>query len=461
MLSYKQVRQHQLEQTKKSSPAARGPQILVIGFSLIILIGALLLMLPQASATGQSITWDEALFTATSAVTVTGLVVFPTVTTFSLFGQIVILGLIQVGGVGFITLSVVLFRLIGRRVSLSERNLLIQSLGITGSTNVVQLTLTVLFITLLVELIGALILFSQWVQVMAWPQAAYYAVFLSVSAFCNAGFDLFYGLDDPALIAIRNSPISLITLGLLITIGGLGIVAIYDLIVWPRQRQLSLHTRLILPITFYLLIIGAGVVMLDETLGYGQALSGSSFFDKLLLAAFTIVSSRTAGITLIPMAQLGQASQLIIFTWMFIGAAPASMSGGVGMTSVAVVLITLAVIVRGYNDVRILGRTLPIETIFKAVAIITVSTVLVSLATLVLMLLNQGEIFHVAFEVISGFSNTGYSLGITGNFNVWGRLVLIFTMFWGRLGPLTLVVALAQRHRQSLLRYPEEKIIIG
>jgi trk system potassium uptake protein TrkH len=161
------------------------------------------------------------------------------------------------------------------------------------------------------------------------------------------------------------------------------------------------------------------------------------------------------------MADLGQASQVIILVWMFIGGAPASMGGGVGLSTVAVVLITLRSIAHGHNDVRISGRTLPIETIFKAVAVLTVSSILVFSVTLLMMFLGEGDIFAVTFEVISAFSNTGYSLGLTANFSELGRALLIFTMFWGRLGPLTLVVALAQRHHRSLVHYPEEKIIIG
>ncbi|MCL4298935.1 MAG: Trk family potassium uptake protein [Anaerolineae bacterium] len=461
MISYRQVRQHHLEQFKKSSPA-RGPQILVLGFALIILIGSVLLSLPIASENGERIAWVDALFTATSATTVTGLVVFNTQTTFSLFGEIVILLLIQVGGVGFITLAVVLYSLIGRRVSLYERNLLSQALGVGASNGVVRLTLTVLFITLAVEFIGALILFTQWVQVLPWPQALYYSIFHAVSSFCNAGFDLFLGFEDPALQAVRDSPISVINVGLLITIGGLGITAVYDLIVWPRERHLSLHTRLILPLTFYLLVIGTILLLLDETFVAGHALSDFPLGQRWLLAAFSVVSSRTAGVTLIPMSDLGPASQLVMLVWMFIGGAPASMGGGVGITTVAVVLITLASNVRGYNDVRVLERTLPIETIFKAVAIITVSTALVMMITLILLLFGEGELlFPIAFEVVSAFSNTGYSLGITDHFDGWGRILLAFTMFWGRLGPLTLVVALTQRDRQTLIHYPEEKIIIG
>jgi trk system potassium uptake protein TrkH len=461
LLRYRQVRQHHLEHSRKPSPA-RGSKILVLGFGLIILVGTVLLALPIATEGPDSLTWLEALFTATSATTVTGLVVFGTGATFSTFGQIVILLLIQVGGVGFITLSVVLFRLIGRRVTIYERSLLSQTLGIEAGKGIVQLTLMVLLITVIIEFIGAILLFFQWVQIMDWPQAAYYAIFHSVSAFCNAGFDLFQGLDDPILVYTRQDAVSLIVMSVLITIGALGITVIHDIIVWPRERHLSLHTRLVLPMTLALVVIGTLLVLTDEAFVNGEALAvvpaGPS---RWLLALFTVVSSRTAGITLVSLPELGQASQLMLFVWMFIGGAPASMGGGVGISTIAVVLVILTSTVRGHNHARIFERTLPVETIFKAVAVLTVSATLVISVTVILMLLNQGELFPVAFEVISAFSNTGYSLGITDNFSGIGRALLVFTMFWGRLGPLTLVVALAQRRRRSLLHYPEEKIIIG
>ncbi len=460
MFTYKQVRQHYLEHEKKTSPA-RGAQILVVGFALIIIIGTVLLTLPVATIESYDLTWQEALFTAVSATTVTGLVVVSTAGTYSTFGQIVILALIQIGGVGFITLSILLFRLIGRRIGIYERILLSQTLGVGGYQGIVRLTLNVLYITVVIELIGALIIFSRWIQIMAWKQAVYYSIFHSVSAFCNAGFDLFTGLDDPVVQATQRDPIVLTTLALLITIGTLGITVIYDLIFWPRERHLSLHTRLVLPFTLLLVFVGTVIVMVDESIGAGHTLSILPLGEQWLLAAFTIVSSRTAGITLVPMAGLGDASQLIIFVWMFIGGAPASMGGGVGLSTVAVVLVTMSSIARGYKEVRAFERTLPLETIFKAVAILTMSTALVASVTLILMLMREGEPFPVAFEVISAFSNTGYSLGITASFSEIGRGLLAFTMFWGRLGPLTLVVALAQRDRHSLIRFPEEKIIIG
>jgi trk system potassium uptake protein TrkH len=433
----------------------------VAGFAFIILIGTVLLSLPTATQGPQSLSLLDALFTATSATTVTGLVVVNTADTFSIFGQIIILLLIQIGGVGFITLSIVLFRLIGRRVSIYERNLLRQTLGVEAGEGIVQLTLSVLIITLIIETIGAVLLFTQWVQIMSWRQAAYYAVFHSVSAFCNAGFDLFRGFDDPILVSTRNNPVILIVLSILITIGTLGITVIYDVIIWPRERQLSLHTKLILPFTLLLMVVGTIIVIFDEAIVEQNLITALPVDAPWLLAFFTIVSSRTAGITLIPMVSLGEASQLIIFVWMFIGGAPASMGGGVGLSTVAVVFITLSSTARGHDEIRVLKRTLPTETIVKAIAVLTVSATVIVVVTLSLALLRAGSLFPIAFEVVSAYSNTGYSMGLTGELGSLSLFLVGLTMFWGRLGPLTLVVALAQRHSKTRIRYPEEKIIIG
>jgi len=462
MLSYRQIHAYYQSRRHGRPSAARGAKILVFGFAIIIFIGTLLLKLPWATEEPHNFSWLDALFTATSATTVTGLAILPTATTFTLFGEFVILGLIQIGGVGFIVLSVVLFHLIGRRVTIFERNLVRQDLGVEMGAGIVKLTLYVLLFVLLVELFGAIILFSQWFFVLdSWQQALYYALFHSISAFCNAGFDLFNGVDDPRLITTRHNPIIMLTFCLLITLGTLGITIAYDLLMWPRQRYLSLHSRIVLPLTITLTVVGTIIMLIDETFRQGATLANLPYSDQFLLSFFTIVSSRTAGITFLPMEELGEPSQLIIFIWMFIGGAPASMGGGVGLSTVAVLWLTLRAIVRGYDDIRVFQRTLPLETLTKAVAIVTVSVVLVVVMTLLLQLIDQGDLFPVAFEVVSAFSNTGYSLNLTSELTVLGRLLIIFTMFWGRLGPLTLVVALTQRQHQSLIKYPEERIILG
>ncbi len=311
-----------------------------------------------------------------------------------------------------------------------------------------------------IEFVGAVILFFTWWDDMGAAQAAYYAIFHSISAFCNAGFDLFHGTDDPNLLATRADPIASITLATLITIGTMGITAVFDLLTFPKTKRLSLHTKFILPLMIVMTLIGTAVLLVDEIF-FSDFLATLPPGESVLAAFFTVVSSRTAGITLLPIGQLGQASQLILMVFMFIGGAPASMGGGIGLTTVAVVIVTLFNNVRGHPDVRILRRTLPVETIHKAAAIVTVSVGLVLTVTLSILMFDGGNIVPVLFEVISAFSNTGYSLGITADLNQVSRALIVFTMFWGRLGPLTLVVALAQRSQHTQVYYPEEKIIIG
>jgi trk system potassium uptake protein TrkH len=296
---------------------------------------------------------------------------------------------------------------------------------------------------------------------MSWPKAVYFSLFHAISAFCNAGFDLFSGLDDPNLVFTRDNIPILLTLSLLITIGTLGITVIYDLVAWPRERRLSLHTKIVLPFTLFLTVAGTILVLVDEGFVDGHALSQIPAEHTGWIAFFSVVSSRTAGITVIPIDALGEASQLVIYVWMFIGGAPASMGGGVGLSTIGVVLITLFAAARGYTAPRILGRTIPTETMLKASAVLTVSIVLVVIVSLLIILLEPAGLFPVAFEVVSAFSNTGYSLNLTSSLGTASRLLIAFTMFWGRLGPLTVVVALAQRRHESLVNYPEEKIIIG
>lgn len=436
------------------------PRKLIFGFATIILAGTVLLRLPFATASSQSLSWGEALFTATSATTVTGLVVVGTAETLSVFGELVVLALIQVGGLGFIIFSVVLLRLIGRHLALGERRILRQVLGVKTSYGVVNLALSVLVVTLGIEFLGAVILFLGWWADMGPAKAAYYALFHSISAFCNAGFDLFGGMEDPLLLGSRRSFVVTIVLAILITIGTMGITAIFDVINLPRRRHFTLHTKLILPILLSMTVVGTVILLTEEALST-SVLSSMTTSERWLTAFFTVVSSRTAGITFLPIQELGAASQLVLMLFMFIGGAPASMGGGIGLTTMAVLLVTLRNNVRGFPDVRVFHRTIPTETVFKAAAILLVSSILVVTITVLILLFDGGELTPTLFEVISAFSNTGYSMGITSNLSQISRLLIIFTMFWGRLGPLTLVVAIAQRSRRTQVRYPEEHIIIG
>ena len=433
--------------------------ILILGFATIITIGTLLLKLPWASATGKPISWDAAIFTSTSAATVTGLAVLNTAKDFSLFGQIIILLLLQVGGVGFIAFSVLLFRLIGRRVTLQERFLVQQSVGAGELSGVINLALYVLGVTLSLEAIGAFLLWLRWRQSMPDGLALWYAVFHSISSYCNAGFDLFTGTEWEVLFGYGTDWYTLSVMGALIMLGGFGITIMYDLWSYWRDHSLSLHTKLTLALTAVLTSLGIGLILLDPY--FRTAMQDIPWNERVAAGAFTIVSARTAGLTILPLDQLTDASQLIIMLWMFIGGSPASMAGGVSSSTVAVLVAAVLATARGRASTVIFHRTLPEETISKAVAIMTVSSVLVVAMTLLLALRGSAPIFLAGFEVVSAFANAGYTIGSTADWDAVTRYILSFTMFWGRLGPLTIVIALARRLQPTLVRFPEEPVILG
>ncbi len=442
------------------SRRALGPWILIAGFGLIILVGTLLLKLPQAATPGTTITWEDAFFTATSATTVTGLAVRSTVNDFSLLGQVIILLLLQIGGVGFIAFSVLLYRIIGRRITLQTRFLVQQSLGTHEASGAIQLALYVLGVTVALEAVGAFLLWLRWRTVMPEGEALWLAIFHAISSYCNAGFDLFNGAGRGVLFGFGTDWYTLSVMGALVILGGLGITVMYDVWSYRFDHNLSLHTKLTLILTLVLTLIGMAIMVLDsnDNTPVFQQMSNS---ETIAVELFTVVSARTAGLTVIPLEQLSESVQLMILLWMFIGGAPASMAGGVTTSTIAVLLVAVMATARGNQAAVTFGRSLPLETIAKAVAIMTVSSILVVVVTMILALRHEGELFQVAFEVISAFSNTGYSLNFTGELDSVGRFLIAFTMFWGRLGPLTIVVALAQSAQPTLINYPEEPVIMG
>ncbi|MEZ4676997.1 MAG: potassium transporter TrkG [Caldilineaceae bacterium] len=414
----------------KAKRALEGPWVMIVGFAIIILCGTVLLKLPAAAAPGTTISWEEAFFTATSATTVTGLAVRSTVNDFSWLGQIFILLLLQVGGVGFIAFSVLLYRLIGRRITLQTRFLVQQSLGTNEASGVAQLALFVLAVTLTLEATGAFFLWLRWRATMSDGEALWLAIFHAVSSYCNAGFDLFAGAGRGVLFGYGTDWFTLIVMGALIILGGLGITVMYDLWSYRRDRMLSLHTRLTLLLTLLLTVAGMTIMFIDRDYN-SPVLNNMSLSERTAVELFTVVSARTAGVTIIPLEQLSESTQLMLLLWMFIGGAPASMAGGVTTSTLAVLLVAVVATARGHQAAVTFGRTLPLETIAKAVAIMTVSSLLVVVVTMALALRHQGSLFVAAFEVISAFSNTGYSLNFTGELDSFGRYLIALTMFWG------------------------------
>ena len=439
-------------------PAAR----LVIGLALLVLVGTLLLMLPGIGET-RSLAWNEALFTATSALSVTGLSIITPPVDLSIGGQMVLLLLIQIGGVGFMVLAVVIFRLLGRKVLLLDRLALRDSFGLLDPAMIIRLTQRVILTVLLVELLGALLLWLHWADRFDNQfQALFYAVFHAVSSFCNAGFDLFNGNPQFPDGLPRDTP-SLFIMGSLILMGGLGIPVLADLIAWPRRHKMSLHSRLTLRVVLLLLIFGSIGIFFAERQPNGL-LSGLPLPRQLALSTFQSISVRTAGFSgFASFESMTSASKMLMMVLMFIGCAPASMGGGITTGTFVVLVLSLWGYARGYQTAHVEGRSIALGTMRRASAVLTISLVVVCTATWLILLTHPTTLDAALFEVVSAFATCGLTLNFTGKLNVFGQLLIIVVMFWGRLGALTIITALTQTqsHAATRITYPEEQILIG
>jgi trk system potassium uptake protein TrkH len=444
------------------------PLRLVAALAMLVALGATLLLLP--GMTTQPITFMDALFTSTSAAAVTGLTVLPTSTVFTRAGQWVILLLMQFGGLGFVVVAVLTLRLLGRHISLLDRLAVSNSLGLAGPGAIIRILLRTLGIMLVLEGTGAAVLWLNWHKTGAVPpgDAAFYALFHAVAAFCNAGFDLFSGLPQYPH-GIPADAVTLLTLGVLVFSGGLGIPVYMELMqrfVSPRRggrrRSFSLHTRLAFWTAVVLILLGwAGLLISEYRLG--GVLTGLPLGDRILRAWFQSVSARTAGFaSLSDFAMINEGSRLLLMCLMFVGSAPASMGGGITTGTLAVLTMAMWSFARGYDTVRAGRRTIPVAAVWRALVVLIISLGVVMVTTW-LLLLNQNLGFSATlFEVISAFSTTGLSLGITGELDTIGRLIIIALMFWGRLGAVTIMLVLLNRGpRASLVKYPEEPVLVG
>lgn len=436
---------------------------IVLGLALLVLLGTLALMLPAAAGDAGPLSWNEALFTATSALSVTGLATITPASDLSTLGQVILLVLVQLGGVGFMVIAVVLLRLLGRRITLTDRVALSDSLGLLSPGAVVKLTSRVLATVVALEAVGALLLYIHWRQDarLSEGQALFFAIFHAVSAFCNAGFDLFSGTPGFPEGIPRDS-VSLLIMGSLIFLGGLGIPVIAELLVYWRERRLSLNTRITLNVVAFLVLAGTLGFFVAEG-GVGGSLSGESPLRRLLICLFQSVSARTAGFWgIAEFGALTPASQLLMMVLMFIGCAPASMGGGITTGTFAALTISLWSFAQGRADATIGGRTLAFGTMRKAAAVLTISLFVVLLATWLILMTHDTSLDAAAFEVVSAFATCGLTLGLTTELNLFGQLVICLVMFWGRLGALTIIVAIAREQgRAQPVQYPEEQILIG
>ena len=425
---------------------------------MMIALGSVLLTLPGITVSGR-LSFSEAFFTATSALTVTGLSVITPGSDLTLMGQTILLILIQTGGVGFMVVAVLVFQLLGRSISFSDRLALRDSFGLLDLHAIVRLTRRVVTVVVALELLGAFFLWLNWRSFLGDKRAIFYALFHAVSAFCNAGFDLFSG--TPGYSGIPTDNLTLLIFGVLIVIGGVGIPVVADLVIWHKRRRLSLHTRLTLLVSLVLVLLGWLGLFLAET-GVNGALASEPTFRAATLSLFQSISARTAGFSAIDSFEnLTPASQLLKIVLMFIGTAPASMGGGITTGTFTVLILALWAYARGRKSPHVFGRSIGRFTVRRASAVLTISILVIMSATWLLLITHPHAVLDkVIFEVVSAFATCGLSLEYTSNFGLIGQLVIAFVMFWGRLGALTIVLALGQLVPNSNLQYPEEKILI-
>ncbi|WP_238996649.1 TrkH family potassium uptake protein [Paenibacillus pinistramenti] len=439
---------------RKFSP----PQVLVLGFTLIIAIGTFLLMLPVSIRPNGRLAFIDALFTATSATCVTGLAVKDTGTFFTTFGQIVILVLVQIGGLGFMTMATLFSLVLKRRISLKDRLLLQQAMNQNTIEGIVGLIQKVLLYSVIIEGFSALVFTLRWSAEMPLGKAAYYGVFHSISLFNNAGFDLLGNFQS--LTQHVSDPVINIMSMLLIITGGIGFIVISDLADYRKNRRLSLHSKVVLTMSGALIVIGTIVIFVFE-FSNAKTLGPLSWSAKIWSSVFQSITPRSGGVATLDIASMRHATLFFIIILMFIGAAPGSTGGGIKVTTFAILIGSMFSMIRGRDDIVIFRYRIVQERIVKALTITMLTLFLLILIAMVLSTTESADFLSILFETTSAFSTVGLSMGLTTKLTVFGKIVICLTMFIGRLGPLTLAYALGPKKGRELYRHPEGQMIIG
>jgi len=444
----------------KPRTAVSSSLLVVYGFAAMIAIGAILLVLPIASKTGELTSPLDAVFTSVSAVCVTGLNVVDTADHWSFFGQVVILALIQLGGFGFMTSATLFLLAFGRRIGLREKILISESIGITRLGGVVKVVGAMALFTLLVEGAGAALFYLYYSNSHPTETSIWLSAFQSVSAFNNAGFDLSGGFQS--LVIYQSQPSVLLPTAALIVIGGISFLVINDVFRarW-RLSHLTLDSKLVLAATLVLLILGTGIILLTESQN-GATLGSLPFPDQVLNAFFLSVTARTAGFTTVNLGLVANYALFFVAILMFIGGASGSTAGGIKVNNFGMLAATIWSTVKGREHVGAFGREFSVPQVHRALTVVLLSVGFISLALLLLSLTEAGVKFiELLFETVSAFSTVGLSTGVTPSLSVAGRIIIIVTMFVGRLGPLTVALSLVQRQQIAKFRYPQETVRTG
>lgn len=436
------------------------PRLVALSFLLLIIAGAVLLMLPISVKQG-SVSFLDALFTATSASCVTGLVVFDTFTKWTLFGQLVILCLIQIGGLGFITIITLFSRFVKKRFSVHEKILLRESLGSIYTGNTKGLVKVVVGGTAMFEILGAAILSTQFIPQMGVKNGLYTSVFLSVSAFCNAGFDVMGRISaGSSLISVNNNPVILLTIAFLIIVGGIGFL-VWDDIVSNRFRakKYSVHTKLVLITTAVLLIIGTVFFMIFE---YSNTLESMPLWQKILNSFFAGTTARTAGFNSVSNAALSAPSRMITDILMLIGGSSGSTAGGIKTTTIAVMLLCVISTLARKRDVEIFGKRISSDDMRKSAAIVFINITEIIMGTVIIIIAQpELSLSDVLFECFSAMGTVGMTTGITSSLQIIPKIVIMIMMFIGRLTSLVFAFTLFFSNKHSSTQKPKGNLLIG
>ncbi|MDO4543110.1 MAG: potassium transporter TrkG [Clostridia bacterium] len=446
---------------KRGLRGIRPIRILPFGFLLIILLGTVLLCLPAASKSGVGLNFFDALFTSTSATCVTGLIVVDTATQFSLFGQAIILLLIQVGGLGFMTMAAGLFMMVRKQVSLYERMTLMQGLGESHLTGLRGIAITAAKITAVCEGAGAVLLSISFIPRFGLWDGIWKSIFHSVSAFCNAGFDIL-GTFASFEQGYSGDILVNFTLMALIVTGGLGFAVVLNVVKTPKIRKWRLHTRMVVLASAALILIGWALFLILE---WGRAYANLPAGEKVLAGLFQSVTLRTAGFSTVSQATLSEPSKFVSIIWMLIGGSPAGTAGGIKTTTVVVLFLAVRAMMKNRAEITVGRRRIGQQLIIRALSLLIFAMVILFAATLAVSLLERGNselgLVSIVYELASALGTVGLTSGLSGVATAGTKVILIVLMFIGRVGMITVALSFTRQKREAQLRYPVEEVPIG
>ena len=437
-------------------------QIIMMSFLVVILAGSLLLALPISSASGDAVPYVDALFTATTATCVTGLVTLPTVTTWSIFGQAVILVLIQVGGLGVITIMSALMILLHKRMGIGDRLLLQDAFNLNSLSGIVRFVKRVLLGTFLVEGIGALLYMIVFVPEFG-PKGIWISVFTSISAFCNAGIDI---IAENSLCNYATNPIINTVTGLLIILSGIGYIVWWDVMSLAANkhksfRNLTLHSKIAI-VTTVILIFGGGILIFLFEYNNPLTIGNLSVFDKIQVSLFQSVTTRTAGFATVPQQNLTNASSILCLLLMFIGGSPVGTAGGIKTVTIAVLMVSALATIQNKQEVSLFNRNISKQAVNKAVAVAMMSFAIMFTSTILLSAVSNADALDILFETVSATATVGLTRDLTPYLNTAGKMIIIGTMYLGRVGPISLALALnSGKKHQNIIKNPTEEISVG